>query len=122
MIKRAENFLDRLDRLLPMVALSLALFLQGLIASGAAATMVVPGLQAPDGSTLTLADICNNTDDGTSAHCHACTHAPLGVLASEPTIPALTCFPAGSSLTRYTPPALFRPEAHSHFRTGPPTV
>lgn len=122
MIGKARQTFDWFDRLMPVVALSLALFLQGMIASGTAAAMTVPGLVAPDGSLLTLADICNTAEDGTSGHCHACTHAPLATLAEQPALPRSSVFPAGRSLTRYTPPALFRPEAHSRYRTGPPAA
>lgn len=116
------KWLDKVDRLLPVIALSLALFLQGLVASGAAASMTVPGLVAPDGSTLTLADICNNVNDGQTGHCHACVHAPLAVLSTTLTVQSFPQLPACGNQTTYFTPMVPRPEAHSFCRTGPPTT
>lgn len=120
MTRSMTSMTNWLDRFLPVVALSLALFLQGLVASGAAASMVVPGLVAPDGSALTLADVCNNTEDGRTGHCHACVHAPAATLAATSTLPAVPTLSAGRVVSPYSAPAVVRPEANSRFHTGPP--
>jgi hypothetical protein len=111
-----------LDRLMPVVALSLALFLQGLVGTGAAATLITPELSAPDGTLLTFADICNSGGTGAGDHCHACTH-PLPVDMPAASTPPLTqtAIPCGRVMAPGRLP-LPRPEATHSLTTGPPTL
>ncbi|WP_286829957.1 MULTISPECIES: hypothetical protein [Kordiimonas] len=120
MNRHFKCMIDRLDRFLPVLALSVALFLQGLLASGTAASMVVPGLVAPDGTALTLSDICNNTEDGRTGHCHACVHAPVATLTAVDLLPDIQRTLPGKAFTAYAAPQVSRPEASFRFHTGPP--
>lgn len=111
-----------LDRLMPVIALSLALLLQGLVGTGVAANLVYPELAAPDGTLLTLADICNTTGSSTAQHCHACTHPhPTDLPTALPVPPTPTAVPSGPVAVPGRR-LLSRPEASHCHATGPPAV
>lgn len=107
---------------MPVVALSLALFLQGLAGTAAIATFFAPELFAPDGTTLTFADICNTSGTAVDEHCHACTHPhPVDVPTVLPVATTTTAVPSGPVLAPGRR-LLSRPEATHCPATGPPFI
>lgn len=107
---------------MPVVALSLALFLQGLMGTAAIAAVFTPALSAPDGTVLTFADICNTSDTAVDEHCHACTHPhPVDVPTVLPVATSSTAVPSGPFAAPGRP-LLSRPEATHCPATGPPFI
>ena len=71
MFRLVKSTIQKIDRLLPALLLAMLLSLQSIVASGAADYITFPELIAPDGSTLSFADICNTGGDA-GGHVHEC--------------------------------------------------
>lgn len=122
MAQKADSIIERLDRSFSVLALSLMLLLQGVVAGGAAAGYASPWLVAPDGTLLSYADICNNSGEGAADHCAEC--VPLDNAAMQ----AGVAEPSHDRPLEARVPAVphdrlaSRPEAHHSLRTGPPVT
>ena len=84
-----HNIVERFDKALPVAALTLLLLLQSLMALGATSHIPVEGAYYPDGTQVTLADLCNNVDaaDEPMPDCHACMGGGLdNIFAAKPDI------------------------------------
>ena len=122
MTRKARYLLAAFDRAVPAIALALVLMVQGLVASGAADSVLYPALTGPDGRTATASDICNSTGEPQHAgsHCGACTQAaaallPQNVFSLATPLPGITWqLPQPRSIS----PRRF--EAHARMRRGPP--
>lgn len=120
MATRLHRVTDRLDRYFSVLALSLMLLLQSVVAGGAAAGYASPWLVAPDGSLLSYADICNNSGEGAPDHCAECLSLDAPALKA-PEAPEPTPLILSEARVRAVHQALAaRPEASFQPRTGPP--
>lgn len=121
-MKRALHILRQIDRVLPVALFAVLLSVQGLLATGAADSIVFPQLLGPDGRTLTFADICNSASENGDAakHCGACSfEAGKGLAAHEPfpLFPLASSNPRLPGTTRVLPKT---PERWQYHRRGPP--
>ncbi|MBL4836505.1 MAG: hypothetical protein JKY34_02920 [Kordiimonadaceae bacterium] len=126
MLKRLLQTIKMIDRLLPALVFAFLLSAQGIVASGAADYITFPELTAPDGRTLTFADICNSSGEAGTLHdCAGCLSGCQGTVGAEPQ-PVSTLYLNQIALQHcarcapYTAFIISRPETQPTVQRGPP--
>jgi len=124
-MNKVIHIIRQLDRLLPALLFAVLLSVQGVLAVGAADSLVVPGLIGPDGRTLTFADICNTArEDGAGEnHCKDCSLVSGIVLfAPSPTVVFSQSILAVLSISEPANTDPKTPERWQYNRRGPPQI
>ena len=122
LMKTVRTIIESIDRYLPVALFAFMLSVQGLLASGAADSIVFPELRGPDGRVLTFAELCNSVgEDGASAkHCSSCSlhgKADLPAAATVSFDQPPSNEPGLPAAVRFLPKT---PERWQYYRRGPP--
>jgi hypothetical protein len=112
----------QIDRHLPVLLFAMLLSVQGLLAAGAADSIVFPELRGPDGRVLSFADLCNTVgEDGDAAdHCGTCALHKAGHLPAPTTVSYTALLTSQTGLRPHGRVLPSTPERWQYYRRGPP--
>lgn len=120
-MKRALHILRQIDRHLPALLFAVLFSMQGLLAAGAADSIVLPELVGPDGRALTFADICNTAgSDDAERHCKDCSLHGGTLLPDSNSVSFCPDLASRSSLPSPARVLPNTPERWQYHRRGPP--